>query len=39
MLINNNDYFDIPNNIKKQIREAQYRAVLDIKNEKEENNE
>ncbi|MDR1169469.1 MAG: PDDEXK nuclease domain-containing protein [Prevotellaceae bacterium] len=30
MLINNNEYFEILNNIKKQIRNAQYRAVLGV---------
>ncbi|WP_291530299.1 PDDEXK nuclease domain-containing protein [Bacteroides sp. UBA939] len=33
MLINNNEYFEILSDIKKQIREAQYRAVLDINRE------
>ncbi|MDR1022260.1 MAG: PDDEXK nuclease domain-containing protein [Prevotellaceae bacterium] len=30
MLINSNDYFEILSNIKKQIRDAQYRAVLGV---------
>lgn len=33
MLINNNEYFDILNDIKKQIREAQYRTVLEMNRE------
>jgi predicted nuclease of restriction endonuclease-like (RecB) superfamily len=33
MLINNNEYFEILNNIKKQIRDAQYRAVLGVNQE------
>jgi len=33
MLINNNEYFEILNNIKKQILDAQYRAVLGVNQE------
>ena len=33
MLINNNEYFEILNNIKKQILNAQYRAVLGVNQE------
>jgi len=33
MLMNNNEYFEILNNIKKQILDAQYRAVLGVNQE------
>ena len=33
MLINNNEYFEILNNIKKQILDAQYKAVLGVNQE------
>ncbi|MDD2594828.1 MAG: DUF1016 N-terminal domain-containing protein [Bacteroidales bacterium] len=33
MMINNNEYFEVLNNIKQQIRNAQYRAVLSVNQE------
>src|SRR5574344_1869290 len=33
MRINNNEYFEVLNNIKQQIRNAQYRAVLSVNQE------